>query len=648
MHESNLNSSLIPIEKASPKDAPKIGNKALALSSMINHGIPVPPGIIITTSAFENSSDFKTNPELIRELRQALSDQNIQNLAVRSSSVSKSGNSGEDSQEHSWAGIFETVLNVAPENIAEAIETVWNSARSESASSYAKSAGISIEDISMAVIVQEMIDADSAGVADSSINESTQIGIIEAAQGLGEAVVSGEVTPDQYFIDRHSDSLSVRVINTQTKARLGTDLTEINPVVTQKISDGQISRIWKTLKDLEVVYGYPIDMEWAVKNGELFVTQSRPLLTSHFERLSNDDQFYGDLIESDKWVQRVVRPWNLFTTSMTSRAGMTLTAKELELYIGETVNIESPDGGKVNHLWGKDTYTNIFNRLAHISESDPHTLTFILEQAKKYLNEAEFVLFQDHDRYPSLEESVKFTNDAAFYGTIIPFALLEAVEEGKNSELDAVCDEIRRKSFHAQLTATVVRTKAIERLKSMGVNDAEAVDLLTIDEILNENVGALEYRKRAHAKGNRFVYQNLNGQELTFFTNQTGDILNDMLSDQSTSARTNRFKGITAFPGFGEGPAYKALFYGNNDSDQPSDKVLITLNGHPSLRPLMEKSTAIISEEGGRTAHIARLAKEIQVPCVMGVKRITDLVDDGDYVRVDATNGIIELLDDKS
>ena len=122
---------------------------------------------------------------------------------------------------------------------------------------------IATEDLRMAVVVQKMVDADKAGVAFSNhpVSRRKDRMMIEAVYGLGEAVVSGEVTPDQYVVDR--------------KGREKKSQTPHGGV----LSAEELARISEVAVQLETTNGAPQDIEWAIYQGDVYLLQSRPITT---------------------------------------------------------------------------------------------------------------------------------------------------------------------------------------------------------------------------------------------------------------------------------------------------------------------------------------------------------------------------------
>jgi pyruvate, water dikinase len=252
------------------------GGKGASMATMVQEGMPVPPGFVVTSAAFVAAVDeerlreccgggdmpgarkivaaAKPPAALIAEYFAALDGP----VAVRSSACA------EDSETASYAGQQATYLNVdGLPAVLEKIVECWLSFFSDRAVFYRAEKG-SMDDIAMAVIVQQMIDSKKSGVlftVDPVHGRKDRI-VVEAAFGLGENVVDGEHTPDHYALDRKGTLKRSHVVGTQVLNE-----TELK----------QLAEVGRRLEDLQ---GCPQDIEWAFDGrGDLFLLQSRPITT---------------------------------------------------------------------------------------------------------------------------------------------------------------------------------------------------------------------------------------------------------------------------------------------------------------------------------------------------------------------------------
>ncbi|MCP2163308.1 PEP/pyruvate-binding domain-containing protein [Goodfellowiella coeruleoviolacea] len=268
-----------------------VGGKAANLGEMLSAGFHVPDGFCVTTSAYREilahdaqagldaltAADSGRLVEVAERFRdhvlrapipapledavllayQELSGRNPADVAVRSSSTA------EDLPDASFAGQYDTYLNVrgADEVIAN-LRKCWASLWSERATQYGAAHHTGGELPVIAVIVQRMVDAQCAGVlytANPVTGNRTEV-LVEATPGLGEAVVSGTVTPDHY--------------------RLAADGQVVEGPDDGCLSAAQLAELRALGQSLEKHFGAPQDVEWAIdRDGELWITQSRPITT---------------------------------------------------------------------------------------------------------------------------------------------------------------------------------------------------------------------------------------------------------------------------------------------------------------------------------------------------------------------------------
>lgn len=259
------------------RDVELSGGKGASLASMTQNGLPVPPGFVITSTAFAEAVDAARLLDCIkaqdldgaravvagteppRDLIKAAYERLPQgvSVAVRSSACA------EDGADASYAGQQETYLFVETlDDVLEKVVECWLSFFSERALFYREHKG-DLHDIQMAVVVQQMVDAEKAGVmftVDPVNNRRDRI-VVEAARGVGEHVVSGEVTPDYYTLDRKGTVKKARVVDEQVLSA-----SELADLVTMGLH----------LADLN---GCPQDIEWAYDSTSLYMLQSRPVTT---------------------------------------------------------------------------------------------------------------------------------------------------------------------------------------------------------------------------------------------------------------------------------------------------------------------------------------------------------------------------------
>lgn len=298
------------------------GRKGASLAQMASAGLPVPPGFVVSAEALRS---FLANDGLTLILRllgaldihdrQALADashhicdwmmsrpvptelkasiaaaynelakpsQRTQ-VAVRSSGIS------EDGEAASFAGQQETFLNVSGiEAVLSKVVECWMSFFSPRAIFYRSQKG-SLTEMSMAVVVQEMVQADKSGVMFTvdPVHRNPDHVVIEAVYGLGEGIVSGMITPDHYIVHRRQQSVFHEVIAEKLLQIVwdsAENATLERPVAAEKrnaavLTKDELMRLRDLGLGLESHFGKPQDIEWCARRDQFFLLQSRPITT---------------------------------------------------------------------------------------------------------------------------------------------------------------------------------------------------------------------------------------------------------------------------------------------------------------------------------------------------------------------------------
>src|SRR5262245_50754084 len=266
---------IAPIPLVEVRDESAFGGKAAQLGAALRAGLPVPNGFALDTSAVEAivAGDVAIYAAAA-EARLRLTGR----VAVRSSAV------GEDSGDSSFAGLHRTLLYVGDgDAFREAIADVRASAHTEGARAYRARLGLPATP-KIGVVVQLMVDADRAGVlfTRDPITGRDEL-VIESAWGLGEAIVSGLITPDRHRVDRAGHILERVLGATDCEIRAGTDGVEERPVPASRVkslclSDEDVLRIHELAGACERAYGdAPADLEWAFAGNDLFLLQRRKI-----------------------------------------------------------------------------------------------------------------------------------------------------------------------------------------------------------------------------------------------------------------------------------------------------------------------------------------------------------------------------------
>lgn len=266
----------------SKQDVKQVGGKGASLGEMTGVGIQVPLGFVVTAQTHQKFANDSLAVDVEEEILKAFDDLDAERVAVRSSAVA------EDSSEASWAGQLETYLNVSKGDLINKIRECWNSIKSERVLSYAGGQNLSEDELFVAVVVQKMIESKASGVmfTVNPITKDTNEMMIEAGFGLGELLVQGLITPDNFIVYKNTLKIKNRDIQAQDAMLVfqNGENREI-PVPEDKrneqaISDEIIVELAKMGVKIEDHYGKPQDIEWAIdEEDKIWILQSRPITT---------------------------------------------------------------------------------------------------------------------------------------------------------------------------------------------------------------------------------------------------------------------------------------------------------------------------------------------------------------------------------
>ncbi|MBI2129102.1 hypothetical protein HYU07_02585 [Candidatus Woesearchaeota archaeon] len=296
------------------EDIPIVGGKAANLGELASMGLPVPDGFVITAMAYErfvteaginekiqkmlkaldveNTGQLNKTAEKVRELimksrmpKNLVEDIKKQYSAMNDFVAVRSSATAEDLPDASFAGQQETFLNVKGEKeVLEAVQKCFASLFTPRAIYYRVKNNFPHEKVFLAVVVQKMVNADKAGVI-FSVNPVTQNKeeiIIEGAYGLGEAVVLGSLTPHSYVIDKGTHKIKSKNISKlewgyYRSKRGKTEKRNISHGHIEVLNENEAKGLTKFTKEIEKHYGIPMDIEWAIEAGKIYILQARPV-----------------------------------------------------------------------------------------------------------------------------------------------------------------------------------------------------------------------------------------------------------------------------------------------------------------------------------------------------------------------------------
>ena len=308
---------IIPFQQLNKNNIFSAGGKGANLGELTAAGFPIPPGFVLTTAAYDAFvNENKLQQKIVQLAATAVDPRTCEDAAngihtlflagkmpqaIQADLLSayteltkdgeipvavRSSATAEDLPGASFAGQQDSYLNIQEAHgLLEAVETCWASLWTARAIAYRLRQGIDPASVSLAVVVQQLVPADASGIlftANPVDGERDQI-VINAAWGLGEAVVSGQVTPDTVTIDKTNQQILARETSRKTTMTVRTAQgTKDRPVPQaqqnqQVLADDIALELAQIGTQIETHYGVPMDIEWAVVDDEIAVLQARPI-----------------------------------------------------------------------------------------------------------------------------------------------------------------------------------------------------------------------------------------------------------------------------------------------------------------------------------------------------------------------------------
>lgn len=315
-----MNTYILPLS-SSKTSLESVGGKGLSLSKMIGAGLPVPDGFHVTTAAYkqfveENNLQKKilialknvdvSQPKSLAmvskeisklfsrsEIPQEVRDMVLEaygNLGARKQPVAvRSSATAEDLPEASFAGQQDTYLNIrGEEDVLSAVKKCWASLWTSRAIAYRLKNNVDQKAVALAVVVQELVDAQKAGImfTTNPVSGDEDEVVINAAWGLGEAVVGGLVSPDSITADKASGKVKTYEITEKTlmTVRTKTGTTEKTLKGRKRkakvLNDEQVVALAGLAREIEAFYGSPQDIEWCWRDNRFYILQARPVTTT--------------------------------------------------------------------------------------------------------------------------------------------------------------------------------------------------------------------------------------------------------------------------------------------------------------------------------------------------------------------------------
>lgn len=584
------------------------GGKANSLLKLVENNFNVPRFYIITSKAyqeflkFNHIEGFDDLVKLKKEIEEAkfpntLEDEifdywekyNFDKTAVRSSA------SNEDGQEKSFAGQYKTFLNVDKKELLIKIKKCWISLFEDNVVAYSND----ISNQVMNVIVQEMVEAAYSGVAFSSdpTGSSNNYSVIEVCPGLGEKLVSGNVTPTTMFVRRqthHSDSITGQ----------------------NYLTEEDISHLEQIILKIEEVYSMPMDIEWCTKKNLIYILQARaitaqnPSLNLYRKVISREKT----IIETEIYYQGEYEGIKSLTKNLYYFKPLFIYDKEKEItnvYYNDTALEEDPK--TIYYYMQKDIKKT--KELYNKALSSCKYLNMIVDNEESDFNYKEFI-----------------KNMLIIY----PFTSLGNLAgyfENISSELKELLIDFRNNYDYILYKANeYLHNKA---KKILPKEYQEHIKFLFIEEVFQNKMPSLDLIQK---RKNGYIFFD-NNLELVDNIPLWLERKNIVIKSQQDG---KIIKGSVAYSGKKTGKVCQIYTKEDFKKFEKGD-ILVTTMTTPKFTPILKLAGAIVTDEGGITCHAAIIARELKIPCIIGCKNATEILKNDMIVEVNANEGIINI-----
>jgi phosphohistidine swiveling domain-containing protein len=348
------NGVLIGLGEEGSTELAVVGGKGASLGRLVKAGFPVPSGFVITTNTYAACLRANDLEEKIEKILDELDYDNLDELEKGTAKIRemivgcripgglageiveayrklgdvpyvavRSSGTAEDLEGASFAGQYDTFLDVrGGEALLEAVRRCWASMWNARVTAYRQNKGFDHGEAGIAVVVQKMIEPEVAGVmfVGNPMNARADEIVINASWGLGEMVVSGSVTPDEYIVGRDSLKVKGRTLGSKElrvvrdrKAESGTIRESVPADLRGRytLSDEQAGRLAELGRKVTAYYeGLPQDIEWAWADGSFFLLQSRPVTGVEFT-WEEDLDLWPSIPEEEEaiWTRSAADEW---------------------------------------------------------------------------------------------------------------------------------------------------------------------------------------------------------------------------------------------------------------------------------------------------------------------------------------------------
>lgn len=722
------------LDRIGPADLASAGGKAVQLAQMHRQGMRLPRTRCLSTdaySAFVDTSGLRErillelnrkpfgdmrweeiwdcatrirniflrtplpealNNSLYEEIEHDLQGQSV---TVRSSAPE------EDNARHSFAGLHESYVNVCgTRSVIEHVRKVWASLWSDAALLYRQELSLDAEQSAMAIVIQETIAGDCSGVVFTRNPNAESQAVIESVHGLNQGLVDGAVAPDRWVLARTNgriikyepaqrESYATPTANGVRYVPLPKELRAVSPLRKNQVGD-----IFNWAMGIEKLQKRPQDVEWTIKNGRIFLLQTRPVSTLQNEAPEDQRKWYLSLHRSyenlvalrDK-IEKTLIPEMMQTAEQ-------LAGSDLSRMSVRQLAAEIQARWDINHRW-VNIYWADFIPFAHgvrlfgqvyndtMQPDDPYEFVELLARTKMLSIERNRMLTELADTVRSRSDVAELLKNgqyaslpqtflASWNAFIEKFGDLSCGVSGAtqcDQEMTALASIVLEMAAHPATELPAAKKRPVEDLHRVFIEsfpDAErqqAANLLDLARASyqlrdddNIHLGRIEAQLLAATREGRRRLQSQSGatasnsedikqlqsllEQLDVASTGKPDLSAAQPPDERIQAR--QLVGQPAGPGVTKGPA-RVIHRPAELAAFKHGEVLVCDAVDPNMTFVIPLASGVIERRGGMLIHGAIIAREYGLPCVTGVTGVMDMVHTGDQLTVDGFLGIVTV-----
>jgi pyruvate,water dikinase len=600
--------------------------------------------------------------------------------------VVRSSAPGEDTSETSFAGLHASYVNVSgTESIIHHVKLVWASLWSDASLLYRKELGLDESRSSMAVVVQEIITGDVSGIVfGQNPNDPVQC-VIEAVYGLNQGLVDGTLEPDRWILDRAEGDIISHTPAIRSHALYpsegGTALDSLPPELQNRppLTEENVRQVYRLVMNAEGIFSLPQDMEWTIKDGMMYVLQSRPITTLSENDKDDKRGWYLSLKRSFDNLKNMSHKIEDDLIPALQKETDELSKVDLSALSEHEISEEVERRRNIFEQW-KKTYWDYFIPFAHgmrlfgtvyndtVHPSDPYEFLTLLSTD-------DIVSIHRNDILQKMASQVR-DNDRLIHdlkeGDYSDTSFSSLLQQLISSHGDLICRSPRCQEETPDIVNMVIEMASAPMKGRIGSEEMQERERIFIshfkwhkreDAAEMLDIGRASYRMRDNdniymgrlkarvleaedellqrsgsmgrkpASAHHFDSVNLDVHEPV-----SEDLSEDLESGFQLQAR--QITGQPAGPGIATGPA-RVIKTASDLMHFRKGEVLVCDSIDPNMTFVVPLASAIIERRGGMLIHGAIIAREYGLPCVTGISGAAEIIKTGDRVTVDGYLGIV-------